>query len=206
MSVRLQRNGAVDLKKGDAVDLKKGDRNLTKLRVGLGWDANTSGPEEFDLDASAFLLTASGSTRNAQDLVFYGALDHPSGSVQHMGDNLVGGTGAGRDDDEQILIDLTKIPEAIQEIVFTVTIYDYDVRHQNFGMVQNAYIRVIDESSQGAPEELVRYDLTEDFSLNTAVIAGRIVRNGASWKFVASSEKSSGGLRELCEKYGVKVL
>lgn len=197
----------INLHKNDAVDLRKGNRNLTKLRVGLGWDASTNGDEDFDLDASVFLLTENGRTRNEQDLVFYGALNHPSGSVHHMGDNLVGGTGAGRADDEQITIDLTKIPESIQEIVFTVTIYDYDVRNQNFGMVNNAYIRVIDESSaQSAPEELVRYDLTEDFSLNTAVIPGKIVRNGASWKFVAASEKSGGGLRELCEKYGVKVL
>ena len=198
-------NMAINLQKNDAVDLKKINKNITKLRVGLGWDANTNGREDFDLEASAFLLTASGKTRNERDLIFYGALDHPSGSVQHMGDNLVGGTGAGRPDDEQIVIDLTKIPESIQEIVFTVTIYDCDVRNQNFGMVQNAYIRVIDESSANA-EELVRYDLTGDFSKDTAVIAAKIARDGASWKFKALGESSVGGLRALCGKYGVKVL
>lgn len=197
---------AINLKKNDAIDLKKINKNITKLRVGLGWDANTTGQEEFDLDASAFLLAENGRTRNEKDLVFYGALDHPSGSVQHMGDNLVGGMGAGRADDEQIVIDLTKIPDAIQEIVFTVTIYDYDVRHQNFGMVENAYIRVIDESFTQNAEELVRYDLTEDFSKDTAVIAGKIARDGESWKFVALGESSDGGLRGLCGKYGVKVL
>ena len=196
---------AINLEKNGAIDLKKNNKNITKLRVGLGWDANTNGQEDFDLDASVFLLTANGKTRNAQDLVFYGALDHPSGSVQHMGDNLVGGTGSGRDDDEQIVIDLAKVPEAIEEIVFTVTIYDCDVRKQNFGMVQNAYIRVIDESSAKA-EELVRYDLTGDFSADTAVIAGKIARDSGSWKFVALGESSAGGLRALCGKYGVKVL
>ncbi len=197
----------INLKKHDAIDLKKINKNITKLRVGLGWDANTTGQEEFDLDASAFLLTNQGRVRNEQDLVFYGALDHASGSVQHMGDNLVGGAGAGRPDDEQIVVDLGKIPDAIEEIAFTVTIYDWDVRNQNFGMVQNAYIRVIDESaSQNAPSELVRYDLTEDFSKDTAIVAAKIVRDGASWKFVAVGESYCGGLRALCDRYGVKVL
>ena len=198
---------ALNLKKNEGVDLKKMNKNITKVRVGLGWDANTTGSDDFDLDASAFLLGPNGKTRTEKDLVFYGSLDHVSDSVHHMGDNLVGGSGQGRDDDEQITVDLTKIPSSIQEIVFTVTIYDFDVRNQNFGMVQNAYIRVLDESDPAKTgNELVRYDLTEDFSRATAVIAAKLARDGDSWQFVALGESYQGGLRGLCGKYGVNVL
>ena len=198
---------AINLKKNEGVDLRKNNRNITKLRVGLGWNANANGEEDFDLDASAFLLTANGQVRSEKDLVFYGALDHVSDSVHHMGDNLVGGIGEGRGDDEQITVDLSKIPSVYQEIVFTVTIYDWDVRNQNFGMVQNAYIRVMDESDPNkSAEELVRYDLTEDFSKDTAVIAGKISKENDMWRFTAIGESYSGGLYALCKKYNVPVL
>lgn len=196
---------AINLKKNQRVDLKKNNKNVTKLLVGLGWEASENGEEDFDLDASAFLLAANGRTRNEKDLVFYGELHHTSGGVEHMGDNLVGGNGKG--DDEQIKVDLSKIPSVYQEIVFTVNIYDWDIRGQNFGMVHNAYIRVMDESDENnQPEELLRYGLAEDFATVTAVIAAKISRDGENWHFTAIGEGCQGGLRALCDKYGVLVL
>ncbi len=153
----------VSLKKGQKVSLTKGNPGLTHVVVGLGWDVNaydTGG--DFDLDGAAFLLTDSGRVSDAKDFVFYGNLSHPSGSVLHMGDNL---TGAGDGDDEQIRVDLTKVPASVTRIAFTVTIYEAETRHQNFGQVSNAFVRIYNEANG---EELLRYDLGEDFSIETA--------------------------------------
>ena len=195
----------ITLEKNKGISLRKNDRSITKLLVGLGWEANSTGKETFDLDASAFLLAANEHVRNEEDLVFYGALDHKSGAVKHMGDDLKGGDGTA--DAEQINVDLTLVPESIQSIVFTVTIYDYDVKGQNFGQVRNAYIRVIDMSpnQNGVGDELARYDLSEDFSTGNAVIAATIKRNEGDWKFTAVGEELDGGLKALCHKYGVRV-
>ena len=153
----------INLTKGQKVDLTKGNPGLKKIMVGLGWDVNQfDSGADFDLDAAAFLLGENGKTPTEKEFVFYGNLEHPSGAVKHMGDNL---TGDGEGDDEQVFVDLSKIPANIQKIAFTVTIYDADVRHQNFGQVSNAFIRIVDETNN---QEIIRYDLGEDFSIETA--------------------------------------
>ena len=190
----------VNLQKGQKVSLTKGNPGLKKVVVGLGWDVNvfdTGG--DFDLDAAAFLLTDSGRVKGSEDFVFYGNLKHPSGSVQHMGDNL---TGAGDGDDEQIKVDLSLVPGDVTKIAFTVTIYEADARRQNFGQVNNAFIRVYNEETG---EELVRYDLAEDFSIETAVVFGELYKNNNEWKFNAIGCGYQGGLAALCANYGVDV-
>ncbi len=191
---------AVCLTKGQKVDLTKGNPGLSKLVIGLGWDTNKyDGGFDFDLDAAAFLLGADGKVTNDGDFVFYGNLKHSSGSVEHLGDNL---TGAGGGDDEQIKIDLGTVPANIDKIDFTVTIYDAELRKQNFGQVSNAFIRVVDEVSNS---ELIRYDLGEDFSIETAVIVGELYRHSGEWKFNAIGSGFQGGLQALCRNFGVNV-
>lgn len=171
---------------------------LSKVVVGLGWDVNafdTGG--DFDLDASAFLLTDSGKVSTQEDFVFFGNLSHPSGSVQHMGDNL---TGAGDGDDEQIKVELSKVPGNITKIAFTVTIYKPEERRQNFGQISNAFIRIYNEETG---EEMLRYDLGEDFSIETAAVFGELYKNGSEWKFNAIGSGYQGGLAALCANYGI---
>lgn len=190
----------VNLQKGQKVSLTKGNPGLSKVVVGLGWDVNqfdTGGA--FDLDAAAFLLGDNGKASMSEDFVFYGNLTHPTGCAQHMGDNL---TGAGDGDDEQIKVDLSKVPADITKIAFTVTIYEAEQRRQNFGQVSNAFIRIYNEENG---EELVRYDLGEDFSIETAVVFGELYKNGAEWKFNAIGCGYQGGLAALCANYGVEV-
>ncbi len=190
----------VSLQKGQKVNLTKGNPGLSKVVVGLGWDVNafdTGG--DFDLDAAAFLLTDDGRVTGSQDFVFYGNLKHPSGSVEHMGDNL---TGAGEGDDEQIRIDLSSVPANITKIAFTVTIYEAEARRQNFGQVNNAFIRIYNEQTG---EELLRYDLGEDFSIETAAVFGELYKNGGEWKFNAIGSGYQGGLAALCGNFGVDV-
>ena len=161
----------INLSKGQKVDLTKGNPGLKKIMVGLGWDVNEfDSGADFDLDAAAFMLGDNGKCPTEKEFVFYGNLEHASGAVLHMGDNL---TGEGEGDDEQIEIDLSKVPANITKIAFTVTIYDSDARRQNFGQVSNSFIRIVDETS-GA--ELIRYDLGEDFSIETAVVVGELYR------------------------------
>lgn len=191
---------AVSLTKGQKVDLTKGNPGLTHILVGLGWDTNRyDGGADFDLDAAAFLLGAGSKVSSDGDFVFYGNLKHASGSVEHLGDNL---TGEGEGDDEQIKIDLAAVPASVEKIDFTVTIYEADVRRQNFGQVSNAFIRVVDEATG---TELIRYDLGEDFSIETAVVVGEIYRNNGEWKFNAIGSGFQGGLHALCQNYGVNV-
>ena len=190
----------VCLQKGQKVSLTKGNPGLSKVVVGLGWDVNqfdTGG--DFDLDAAAFLLTDSGKVSKSEDFVFYGNLKHPSGCAQHMGDNL---TGAGDGDDEQIKITLSSVPAEITKIAFTVTIYEAEQRRQNFGQVNNAFIRIYNEETG---EELVRYDLGEDFSIETAAVFGELYKNGSEWKFNAIGSGYQGGLAALCASFGVDV-
>ncbi len=191
---------AVSLRKGQKVDLTKGRPSLKKVLIGLGWDTNKyDGGFDLDLDAAAFLLGEGGKVTSDDDFVFYNNLKHKRGSVEHMGDNL---TGAGEGDDEEIKIDLEKVPAQFQKIDFTVTIYDADVRKQTFGQVSNAYIRVVDDMTG---EELIRYDLGEDFSVETAVVVGEIYRHNGEWKFNAIGSGWSGGLAALGRNYGVNV-
>lgn len=188
----------VSLQKGQKVSLTKGNPGLKKVVVGLGWDVNafdTGG--DFDLDAAAFLLTDSGKVSDQKDFVFFGNLSHPSGSVEHQGDNL---TGVGDGDDEQIKIDLSKVPPQITKIAFTVTIYDAENRRQNFGQVSNAFVRIYNEATG---EELLRYDLGEDFSIETAAVFGELYKNGDEWKFNAIGSGYQGGLAALCANYGI---
>jgi len=191
---------AVSLKKGQKVDLTKTNPGLKEVLIGLGWDTNKyDGGSDFDLDAAAFLLKGDGKVNDDGDFVFYGNLKHASGSVEHLGDNL---TGAGEGDDEEIVIDLSKVPENVEKIDFTVTIYEADERKQNFGQVENAFIRVVNKVSG---EELIRYDLGEDFSIETAVVIGELYRNKGEWKFNAIGSGFSGGLAALCNNFGVNV-
>ena len=189
----------VNLLKGQKVDLTKGNPGLSKILVGLGWDVNKyDGGSAFDLDASVFLLGADGKVTADNDFVYYGNLKHKSGAVIHMGDNL---TGEGEGDDEQIRIDLSKIPGNIDKAVFTVTIYQAEERRQNFGQVSNAFIRIADDSNG---KELIRYDLGEDFSVETAVVVGELYRHSGEWKFNAIGSGFKGGLSALCQTYGVR--
>ena len=191
---------AVSLKKGQKVDLTKTNPGLKEILIGLGWDTNKyDGGSEFDLDSAAFLLGASGKVNSDGDFVFYGNLKHASGAVEHMGDNL---TGAGEGDDEEIKIDLSQVPANVEKIDFTVTIYEADERKQNFGQVENAFIRVVNVATG---EELIRYDLGEDFSIETAVVIGELYRNKGEWKFNAIGSGFSGGLEALCKNFGVNV-
>ena len=190
----------ISLQKGQKVSLTKDNPGLKNVVVGLGWDVNafdTGG--DFDLDAAAFLLTDTGKVSKSEDFVFYGNLSHPSGSVVHQGDNL---TGIGDVDDEQIKIDLSKVPDNITKIAFTVTIYEPEQRRQNFGQVNNAFIRIYNADNG---EEMLRYDLGEDFSIETAVVFGELYKNGSEWKFNAIGSGFQGGLAALCANYGVDV-
>ena len=190
----------ISLKKGQKVSLSKDNPGLSRVVVGLGWDVNafdTGG--DFDLDTAAFLLGESGKVTRAEDFVFYGNLRHPSGAVEHLGDNL---TGRGDGDDEQIKIDLGRVPENITRIAFTVTIYEADERRQNFGQVANAFIRIVDEAKG---QEILRYDLGEDFSIETAAVFGELYRHNGEWKFNAIGSGYQGGLAALCANYGVDV-
>ncbi len=190
----------VCLQKGQKVSLTKDNPGLTKVVVGLGWDVNQFDTgAAFDLDAAAFMLTDTGKISAQEDFVFYGNLKHPSGGVEHMGDNL---TGEGEGDDEQIKVNLSMVPANITKIVFTCTIYEAEQRRQNFGQVNNAFIRICNEVTG---EELVRYDLGEDFSIETAAVFGELYKNGSEWKFNAIGSGFQGGLAALCASYGVQV-
>jgi len=190
---------AISLKKGQKIDLTK-DNNLLKAIIGLGWDTNRyDGGAEFDLDASAFLVNESGRTQNDHDFIFYNNLKHPSGGVIHTGDNR---TGEGEGDDEQIVIEFGKVPSEISRVAITVTIHDAEARSQNFGQVSNAFVRVVNEETG---EELMRYDLTEEYSVETAMVVCELYRHNGEWKFNAIGSGFQGGLAALCTNYGLDV-
>lgn len=190
---------AITLSKGGNLSLSKSDPTLTRAVLGLGWDTRSTDGQDFDLDASAFLLNASGKVRSDADFIFYNQLKSVDGSVEHTGDNR---TGAGDGDDEQIKIDLTRVPADIQTVAFTVTIHDAEARRQNFGQVRNAFIRLFNEDTSN---EVVRFDLGEDFSTETAVIFAEVYRNGPEWKFRAVGQGYAGGLKALANNYGIQV-
>jgi tellurium resistance protein TerD len=188
----------VTLAKGGNVSLSKAAPNLTQVQIGLGWRARSTTGADFDLDASA-LLCANGRVLGDDYFVFYNNLKSPDGSVEHTGDELVGGSGG---DDETILVDLTKVPPTVDKIVFPVSIYDADARVQTFGQVSDAYIRVLNQTD-GA--ELARYDLTEDASTETAMIFGELYRYNGEWKFRAVGQGYASGLRGIALDFGVNV-
>jgi tellurium resistance protein TerD len=190
----------IQLSKGQRIDLTKTNPGLVKAVIGLGWDTNKyQGGHDFDLDASAFLTDANGNCTNDLDFVFYNNLSHPSGGVIHTGDNR---TGEGDGDDEQLVVDFSKVPANVHKIGITVTIHEADIRHQNFGQVSNAFVRLEDEDTGS---ELLRFDLGEDFSIETAVVVCELYRHGADWKFNAVGSGFSGGLADLCRNYGLQV-
>lgn len=190
----------ITLAKGQKVDLTKSNPGLKSVIVGLGWDVNKyDGGFSFDLDTAAFLTNGNGKVTADTDFVFYNNLKHPSGSVMHLGDNL---TGVGEGDDEQIKVQLDVVPAHVEKIDFTVTIHEAMERNQNFGQVSNAYIRVLDEAT-GA--ELIRYDLGEDFSIETAVVVGELYRHNGEWKFNAVGSGYQGGLSALCANFGINI-
>lgn len=190
---------AISLNKGGNVSLTKEAPNLRVARVGLGWDVRTTAGAEFDLDASALLLAATGKVRNEKDFVFYGALRHPSEAVIHQGDNR---TGDGDGDDEVILIDLPSVEADVEKIVISVSIYDADARRQSFGQVRNAYIRLVDETTG---VEVVRYDLTEEAGNETALNFAELYRHNGEWKFRAVGQGYSTGLAGLATDFGVPI-
>jgi len=189
----------VSLSKGGNVSLTKQAPGLTAVLVGLGWDERTTSGQDFDLDASALMLNAVGRVLSDQHFVFFNNLTSPDGSVEHTGDNL---TGAGEGDDEQIKVDLSRVPAEVDRIVFPVSIYEADNRHQNFGQVRNAFIRVVNQADEG---ELARYDLSEDASSETAMIFGELYRRDGDWKFRAVGQGYSSGLAGIARDFGVNV-
>lgn len=198
---------SISLKKGQRVSLSKDNAGLSKIIVGLGWDEVQQSrggglgrlfgarPQEIDCDASAILLK-DGKLTNMQDLVYFGNLSHKSGTVNHMGDNL---TGAGDGDDEQIIIDLSRVPEEYDRIVIVVNIYQAVRRKQHFGMIENAFIRLVDARNNN---EMCKYNLTENYSGMTAMIFGEVYRHNGEWKFNAIGNGTTDpGLSDLCKRY-----
>jgi tellurium resistance protein TerD len=189
---------SLTLTKGNNLSLTKIDPSLTNIVVGLGWDARTTDGAPFDLDASAFLLT-NGKTRSDSDFIFYNQLKSVDGSTEHLGDNL---TGSGDGDDEQIVIKLNLAHKDVDKFSITVTIHEAEQRRQNFGQVNNAYIRLI---NQDTGVEILRYDLTEGASSETAMIFGEVYRYNNEWKFKAVGQGYSGGLKALANQFGIYI-
>ncbi|CAI3938917.1 TerD family protein [Commensalibacter communis] len=190
---------AISLQKGGNISLTKTDASLEFALVGLGWDTRTTDGKAFDLDASAFLLDKNGRVRNDSDFCFYGQLKVANGAVEHQGDNL---TGEGDGDDEQIRITLSKVPADIEKIAIVVTIYDFEARKQNFGMVSNAFVRLVNAQSK---TEIVRFDLSEDASTETAMIFAEVYRKDGGWSFKAIGQGYSGGLGAVATNFGVNI-
>jgi tellurium resistance protein TerD len=190
---------AISLSKGGNVNLSKEAPGLNKILVGLGWDARATDGAAFDLDASAFLVKLDGKVRSDSDFIFYNQPKSACGSVEHTGDNK---TGAGEGDDEAVKVTLSSVPAELDKIVFAVTIHDAEARKQNFGQVSHAYIRIVNEEGG---TEIARYDLSEDASVETAMIFGEIYRVGTDWKFKAVGQGFAGGLGPLATSFGVSV-
>ena len=193
----------VCLQKGQKVSLSKENAGLSKVIIGLGWDEVKRArggffapkPQPIDCDASAFVLK-NGKLTNKEDIVYFGNLRHKSGTIQHMGDNL---TGAGEGDDEQIIVDLARIPGEYDRIVIVVNIYQAVKRNQHFGMIQNAFIRLVDGRNN---HEMCRYNLTENYSGMTAMIFGEVYRHNGEWKFNAIGQGTNDpGIGELANRY-----
>jgi len=189
---------SISLSKGQKIDLTKTNPGLTKVLVGLGWDTNKyDGGKDFDLDASVFLLNGAGKAGSEKDFIFYNNLKNANGSVEHTGDNL---TGEGDGDDEQVKVNLATVPAEVEKISFCITIHEAAERGQNFGQVTNAFVRIVNEDT-GA--ELIRYDLGEDFSIETAVVVGELYRHGGEWKFNAVGSGYRDGLSGLVKDFGL---
>ncbi|MCW6035288.1 TerD family protein [Spirulina subsalsa FACHB-351] len=189
---------SISLKKGQRVSLEKIAPGLIAVFVGLGWDVKrTDTGKSFDLDASVFLLGSNEKLLSDQHFIFYNNLTSPDPdqSVKHMGDNL---TGAGEGDDEAIIVDLRKVPPEVAKIVFTITIYEAEERGQNFGQVENGFVRLVDVQTK---QEILRYDLSEDYSIETAMIMGELYLKDGEWRMSAIGEGYQGGLQALLDRY-----
>lgn len=190
---------ALTLSKGQNLSLSKTDPGLKKIIIGLGWDPRATDGQEFDLDASLFLLGENGKVRSDADFIFYNQKTSGCGSVEHTGDNR---TGEGDGDDESIKVELGRVPPNVQRLAVTVTIHDADARRQSFGQVENAFIRIVNADTNG---EVVRYDLTEDYSTETAMIFGEVYRHNGEWKFKAVGQGYAGGLKSMCDQFGINI-
>ena len=190
---------AISLQKGSNVSLSKEAPGMQKMLIGLGWDVRATDGADFDLDGSAFLLSASGKVRSDADFVFYNQSKSDNGAVEHTGDNR---TGAGDGDDEAIIINLPAVPADVEKIAITVTIHDADARRQNFGQVSSAFIRCVNADTN---VEIARFDLSEDASVETAMIFGEVYRHNGEWKFRAIGQGFKGGLGPLAKNYGVNI-
>jgi tellurium resistance protein TerD len=192
---------AISLSKGGNISLDKesGGAGIKRVLVGLGWQERATDGADFDLDAVAFLLGANGKVRNDADFIFYNQLKSADGSIEHMGDEKVGGGGG---DDEQVKMNLAEVPADVQKIVVAVTIHEAAERRQNFGMVSDAFVRVVNEENG---KEMARYDLSEDMSTETAMIFAEVYRHNNEWKFRAVGQGFEGGLGPLARSYGVNV-
>jgi stress response protein SCP2 len=201
---------AISLQKGQRVDLTKGNPGLSKILVGLGWDPVQSsgggglfgslfgggGSTNIDCDASVIMLGANDKIQNNNDVIYFGNLKSRDGSVQHSGDNL---TGDGDGDDEQVMVELSRVPSNVQKLVFVVNIYDCVKRKQHFGMIKNAFIRVVNPANQ---QELIRYNLSDDYHGNTCLVVGEIYRHNTEWKFAAvGTGTNASGLSEVVRNY-----
>lgn len=190
---------SLSLSKGGNLSLSKSDPGLVKAMIGLGWDARSTAGDDFDLDASALLIGANGKVRSDADFVFYNQMRDADGSVTHQGDNR---TGEGDGDDEQILIDLSRVPADVAKIVIAVSIHEADARRQNFGQVRNAFCRVINAESD---QEIVRFDLSEDYSSETAMLFAELYRYNTEWKFRAVGQGYASGIAGVARDFGVSV-
>lgn len=191
---------AVSLNKGGRISLSKEVSGLSKIKVGLGWDTNTTDTGvAFDLDASLFMLGENNKVTSDQDFIFFNNLKSIDGSVVHQGDNL---TGDGDGDDEVIEIDLQKVNSNFQNLAITVTIHDAENRKQNFGQVRNAFIRVVNSADN---KEIVKFELDEDFSAETAVLFGTLYKKDDEWRFKAEGSGFNNGLKGFCDTYGVNA-
>ncbi|WP_114909461.1 TerD family protein [Haemophilus haemolyticus] len=190
---------AISLTKGQNVSLSKTDPSLKNVLVGLGWDARSTDGQDFDLDASVFMATENSKVPSDRHFIFYNQLVSPCGGVEHTGDNL---TGDGDGDDESVIVRLDKVESNIKSLFITVTIHDAEARRQNFGQVSNAFVRIVNNDTS---DEIVRFDLSEDYSTETAMVFGEIYRHNGEWKFRAIGQGYTGGLYSLCQQYGVNV-
>jgi tellurium resistance protein TerD len=189
----------INLTKGANVSLSNSVPGLTNILIGLGWDARSTDGDDFDLDASAYMLSAAGKVRSDADFIFYNQPVSSDGAVKYLGDNR---DGEGEGDDEQITVDLSHVPSDVEKVVIGVTINEAEARRQNFGMVRQAFVRVVDV---GDNSEIVRYDLSEDFSVETALVFGELYRNSGEWKFRAVGQGFQGGLEAMAKNFGVNV-
>ena len=191
---------AISLSKGGNVSLSKTEPSLKSILIGLGWESRSTDGADFDLDASAFLVGENGKVQSDADFIFYNQLVSKCGAIEHTGDNR---TGAGDGDDEALKISLDKVPESIKRVVVCVTIHDADARKQNFGQVSDAFMRIVNLDNN---VEIVRFDLTEDYSTETAMIFGDVYRHNGEWKFKAVGQGYAGGLEAMCGQFGVSVV